>query len=520
MTNSTTNPTKRNNNATPNGHAADPQFNRSTPTAPQREKLIPYALEAEQSTLGLMLHNPEAIGQALKKVCPNDFYSPVHRRVCSILISAHEKGELISETQRDTLLNEIGGAALTAATRGGNVESYAHDVFTASLRRQMIIRGQKITDAGYADDTSQIMPSLLEADGLRGRIQNGGLPNTPIKPQTPTGFNATELLAMEIPEPTYVIPGLLPQGYGFIGGPPKLGKSWLVLNWAIAVASGGYALGSIEVEQGDVLYLALEDTARRLKSRLQKILNYGDRAPERLRIETQWPRLDQGGLTQLAKWLSAHPEARLVIIDTLQKIRRPHGKGSDIYAADYETVEGVKRLADLYDVAILVVHHTTKMDYADPLQSISGTQGLTGAADSIMVLKRERGRADATLFITGRDVEEQEIALNWDASIGTWKMLGDAADYRLSEERKAVKDVLGKSDEPLTPKETADRLGKNHNSVKKLMFDMSNDGQIKNLGRGKYTLIGNSGNSGNFGNSGNSGNSGLEEELELPMIGN
>ena len=82
-------------------------------------------------------------------------------------------------------------------------------------------------------------------------------------------FSAADLLALTLPEPKWAVAGLLPAGFSVLAGKPKLGKSWLGLDIALAVALGGVALGSIHVSQGDVLYLALEDTTRRLQTRIR-----------------------------------------------------------------------------------------------------------------------------------------------------------------------------------------------------------------------------------------------------------
>jgi hypothetical protein len=136
-----------------------------------------------------------------------------------------------------------------------------------------------------------------------------------------------------------VVDGLLPEGVTLLAGKPKKGKSWMVLGMGIAIASGGYVLGEISVVGGDVLYLALEDNKRRLRSRINKLL--GDRAaPKRLHISLEWPKLHEGGAEQLDAWLTAYPNARMVIIDTLTKVRKP-ATGRAVYQEDYTALEAV-----------------------------------------------------------------------------------------------------------------------------------------------------------------------------------
>ena len=123
-------------------------------------------------------------------------------------------------------------------------------------------------------------------------------------------FTAADLMRMQLPEPRWAVNGIIPEGLSLLAGKPKLGKSWLALNIALAVATGGTALGSIHVEQGDVLYLALEDTKKRLQGRLDKLLHRQNAAaPERLTFATLWPRQDKGGLAALTEWLESHPES-------------------------------------------------------------------------------------------------------------------------------------------------------------------------------------------------------------------
>jgi hypothetical protein len=303
-------------------------------------------------------------------------------------------------------------------------------------------------------------------------------------------FTAAELMAEELAEVKWVVPGILPEGVTLLAGKPKLGKSWLALGVAIAVATGGVALGIKPVEAGDVLYMALEDNRRRLRKRFGKLLT-GD-GPERLDIATECPRMDDGGAEKLETWLEEHPDARLVVVDILKKVRPRASANRSVYEADYEALEAMQRLAGEYGVSILVVHHLRKMGAADPLDEVSGSTGLSGGADGVLVLKRDRGRADAYLHVTGREIEDEaELALRWDADLASWTLVGDAEEYRVSQERQDIIRVVDEAGEPMAPKDVAELLDKSPNAVKYLMWRMSKDGQLASVSKGRYALTAN-----------------------------
>jgi len=303
-------------------------------------------------------------------------------------------------------------------------------------------------------------------------------------------FTAEELMAKVFPEPKWIVPGVLPEGATILAGSPKTGKSWMALGIGVAVASGGTALGGKLVEQGSVLYLALEDNPRRLQGRLKKVLA-GEKPPRNLVLTDRWPRLGEGGLEAIEAWLISHSDARLVIVDTLEKIR-PKGAGRNVNREDYEAVEPLLSLAAKYNVAVFVVHHLRKGSADDPLDEVSGSHGLTGGVDGVLVLKRERGRADAFLYVTGRDIEqERELALSWDGGTAAWRIAGDAEEYRGSKERTEIVECLSSAQGPMGPKEVSDALGKGYNPTKQLLWKMSNDGDLRSVGNGKYVVTGN-----------------------------
>jgi hypothetical protein len=347
-----------------------------------------------------------------------------------------------------------------------------------------------------------------EQHSSNGTTHNGAA-NGKQHHQSPRIITADELLRLTLPEPRWAIPSLVPEGLDLFAGKPKLGKSWLALNLAIACAMGGTALGKIVVEGGDVLYLALEDTPRRLQDRLRKILaRQGGKQPRRLHLATEWARQDKGGLDELRRWVDGHKHARLIVVDTWVKYRPARTRNADAYEEDYSHAAAIKKLADEAHIAILPLHHCRKMGAPDPLEEVSGTLGLTGAADAILVLRRERGQHDAALHVTGRDVEEQELALRWHKEDCLWSILGDAEEYRISKERKTILDVFRRSPgQTQSVQQVAAILEKKVGTVRKLLWQMAEAGQLQALTAGHYMLTsGNAGNAGNGAHAGNGGN--------------
>jgi RecA-family ATPase len=302
-------------------------------------------------------------------------------------------------------------------------------------------------------------------------------------------------MAREFPEPKYAVEGVLPEGVTVFAGRPKLGKSWCGLGIAVAVACGGYALGKIPVERGDVLYLALEDGERRLQIRLRKMLAGGS-VPSNLDFATEWRKLDAGGLDDLEDWIKSHPEARLVVIDTLKRVRPAERRMGRLYDGDYDAIAPLGDVARKYGVAVVVIHHTRKVEGDDPLDLVSGTTGLTGAADGVMVLKRSRGQMDAELHATGRDFEDKQLALRWDETTCQWNTVGSVEEFQLTRERREVVDLLKKVG-GMTPKDVAEALNKKRGTVRKLLCDMSSDGQIRKDETGRYVATKKSSNGGN-----------------------
>jgi hypothetical protein len=276
---------------------------------------------------------------------------------------------------------------------------------------------------------------------------------------------------------------LVPEGLTLLAGKPKLGKSWLALQMGLGVASGGEVLGR-PVAQGPVLYAAMEGNYRRLKSRLRKCAGELASWPGDLSFTTEWPRLDAGGLQALDGWLGRHPSARLVILDTLATVR-PAGKASDSqYTADYGALRGLHALANATGVGIVCVHRVRKADADDPFDTVSGSTGLTGAADATLVLSTTQdGRV---LYGRGRDLAEFAAAVSFDADTCTWSDLGRPSDVHGSETRKAVREALKAG--MIAPKDIADHTGLDYDLCAKTLQRMCESGEVQKGGYGRYRL--------------------------------
>ncbi len=307
---------------------------------------------------------------------------------------------------------------------------------------------------------------------------------TPItaQPIAKRAFTAAELQHTDFPPIRWIVPDLLPEGLTLLAGKPKLGKSWLSLDLALSVAVGGRALGK-ECEQGAALYLALEDNPRRLQRRLRKIepeLKW----PGALEFRTEFPRLDAGGLNLLRDWLKEHGDARLIIVDTLAVVRGNAKVSDSAHSSDYAALRGLHQIAGEFGIAVLVVHHLRKAGSEDPFDSVSGSTGLTGAADATLILSQTDG--DVTLYGRGRDLEEIETALEFDAETCRWRDLGDPAEAFASDTRAAILSAIRGGS--ATPADVRDFTGLEHELVKKNMQRMARAGHLKKEAKGRYVI--------------------------------
>lgn len=225
--------------------------------------------------------------------------------------------------------------------------------------------------------------------------------------------DAETLLSTPLKRTMFVVDALIPQGVSIICGSSKIGKSWLMLWLGLRVAQG-LSVWETPTEAGDVLYLCLEDTFTRIQNRLYHLT---ESAPGNLRFAVMSSKLGGGLEEEIKSHLFDYPSTRLIIIDTLQKVRDgKNGSGKNgMYGDDYDDITAIKRIADEQNIAVILVHHLRKLkDSDDPFNQISGSTGLTGAVDTAFLLKRDTATSDtATLIAKGRDIEMQELRLRF-----------------------------------------------------------------------------------------------------------
>lgn len=228
----------------------------------------------------------------------------------------------------------------------------------------------------------------------------------------------TELYDTVYPARTPIVDNFLYGGTYLFVGAPKVGKSFFMGQLAYHVAMG-IPLWEYPVRKGTVLYLALEDDYARLQRRLSGM--FGVESTDNLFFATQAKTLNDGLDLQLELFLKEHTDARLIIIDTLQKVREVGGDRYS-YSSDYEIVTKLKAFSDKYGVCVLVVHHTRKLESEDSFDMISGTTGLLGAADGAFIMhKKKRTENIAVMDIVGRDQPDQELTIEFDRERCIWK---------------------------------------------------------------------------------------------------
>ena len=271
-------------------------------------------------------------------------------------------------------------------------------------------------------NTNNIIPTTDEHFNDSGEIYEENLQEMFFRMSHPYYLHTvsmTELYQTPYKSRPPIIDGLLYGGAYILAGAPKIGKSFLVAQIAYHISTGK-KLWDYDVHQGTVLYLALEDDYQRIQSRM--FMMYGVEDSGNLDFATAANKIGNGLDEQLEFFINEHPDTKLIIIDTMQKIREVGGEAYS-YASDYEIIGRLKQFADKHCICILIVHHTRKQPAGDTFEMISGTTGLLGCADgSLLMQKKKRTALEATIDVVGRDQQDQILYLSKDPNTQIWNL--------------------------------------------------------------------------------------------------
>lgn len=310
-----------------------------------------------------------------------------------------------------------------------------------------------------------------------------------------TGFNGLhtvdDINQMVLAEKRQLVEGLLPAGCFLLIGKPKKGKSWMVLDIALSVATGGQFLGK-RCEQGKVLYFALEDNLNRIQDRARQLMarNFitSARALQIATMEAGVEGMDQGFFQRVRATLDADPSYRLIVVDTLSCVRPAKVRDQGLYSYDRAAIDPFTRLcADFPGLTVLIVHHARKADSLDPQDMSSGTTGLTGACDGFYVLADDHENHCMVLYSHGRDAPPVELALK--LNIPKWECIGTPEEAGLGETQKRVVDAMKANVYPMRSSDIADAIGESRQNTSNKLTALLKRKIVTKTDKGLYMLV-------------------------------
>jgi hypothetical protein len=469
------------------------------PTLPTVPHVNP---EAERAALGALLiagaGDQELAARILSLLRSADFYELKHATIfegISALAASARPVDvvLLDEWLRaEGRLANVGGSAYIHQLANTCVSAYDGPHYAEIVLNNAVGRGRiaALNDAMLGKLTDVEVVGRLDALARRLDGTSQARSETHWRPVVQT---AQALLQKVIAPARWAVEDLIAEGVTLLAAKPKKGKTVLMLNLSGSVAVGACAIGALKTTMGDVLYLALEDNEVRMQRRLQAIYAEEGETPSRLHIAYEWLPLDRGGLDALDEWMDAYPTTRLIVIDTLEHVRAERTSSGSVYADDYKAVRELQRWAGRRRVSVVAIHHLRKGGADDPLDEVSGSTGLTGGVDNILLMRSVSGMTE--LARRGRDYgDDSALALKGDPALLTWTLAGKAEDVLRSDAQKAILDVLQGEKDGLWPREIAESLDppKRAGTVRFLLKKMKDapESLLEVLANGKYRLSG------------------------------
>lgn len=432
-----------------------------------------FDTQLEREILGDALARPEVAARIVSDLTVDHFTTTEHRLIYSVIRKLLSQGiepdlSSVSAQIRKHKL-EVRKDYLVALACGLRVNEKYHieqlrKLGLARATYQACVRAAEQLDHGI-EQLPDILTDLKTV--IETPVNNGSDRFAPGTIQ--------DLMSRTFAPPRWAVEDLLPEGLTIFAGAPKMGKSFMSLDIGLAVSRGDKVLGDYQANEGEVLYAALEDSERRLQARLTAIAEEEKTTGNtNFYYSTDIPGMAAGGLAVLDQWLKDHPACRLVIIDTLAKFVPSSEKGINAYHADYSVASALQGLALRHNIALLMVHHVRKQKAEDVFDEVSGSNGYTGAADAVWVLKRNRTESFGTLTVTGRDIEESKFAAEFDKESCRWSLLGDE---RQATRRKNLVALSGRFGETaFTFDEAREPLGVSLAHAKRIIGELETGG--------------------------------------------
>lgn len=322
------------------------------------------------------------------------------------------------------------------------------------------------------------LPDRLSTDWNDYADKKGiGIVATLLRPQGLKGASLQKIMKTKYKPLKWAVPGIIPEGLTILAGAPKLGKSFGALGLAYAVATGTKAWGLADTNKASVHYLALEDSERRIQDRVHQMEGYIDEFPDNLHIYTDSPRIGEGLAEELDRLIEQDPDTGVIIIDTLQKVRPMSNGKKNVYSAEYEDYEKLQKWAITNGVAVICIHHTRKGDPEKehtPLNAISGSTGIQGVADTLIVCTRPKGKSEGTMFVTGREVEENEYIIDFQSETMTWSISLAEGDVDTS---PIIWDSWFANNDSITIKEACHLWNTNQHTARKKLEALVDSGE-------------------------------------------
>lgn len=453
------------------------------------DRSVPFDLQAERAVLGSCLIDREVIIGVRNLVAAADFHLEKHALIYEACLSCFDDKvppDLVSVASRlrdRDHLDLVGGLVFLGelcqeVITPVHAPHYARTVAKTARQRRFIQHFGDLAAAAYERDPDEVEQEARQrldlerraaalGDDWQGQMEDGA--DIWRKKYTPRPF---------------VVEGILPAGVTLLHGLPKTNKSWLCKGVSYAVAQGGKALGHLQADKGEVLYLNLEMDEELLNERL-RVMFPNEAPPRGVKFFYEWPTIDGAFFTRLENYVTARPYTKLVIVDTLVRVLPLETK--DGYRADARLIEPFTKFNANRGLAILLIHHSRKLSGGnDPIMGASGSTGITGSVDSVLeLIKDPDDRTRGKITRSGRRIkDETPLPLKWDALLGQWGITEQT--QRITPERKAVLKLL-EDHGPMMPNQIAVLLDRPRGSVRRLLNEMLTAGQLANL-NGLYDL--------------------------------